>query len=73
MTGEGWEKIDTILRNKHLQVVWVPRDAGVQFLLDQYLNREIDYLTLTTQFRRNGWSTAGLFEVIQYMENERKE
>ena len=56
-----------------LEVVWVPRDYKVQHLIDQYLNRDIDYLTLTSQFRKLGWSTAGLFEVVQHQERQRQE
>jgi hypothetical protein len=56
-----------------LEVVWVPRDYKVQHLIDQYLNREIDYLMLTSQFRKLGWSTAGLFEVVQHQERQSQE
>jgi hypothetical protein len=57
-----------------LEVVWVPRDYKVQHLIDQYLNRDsIDYLMLTSQFRKLGWSTAGLFEVVQHQERQRQE
>jgi hypothetical protein len=55
-----------------LEVVWVPRDHKVQYLIDQYLSREIDYLMLTSQFRKLGWSTAGLFEVVQHQERQRQ-
>jgi hypothetical protein len=58
---------------KEFEAVWVPRDYKVQHLIDQYLNRDIDYLTLTSQFRKLGWSTAGLFEVVQHQERQRQE
>jgi hypothetical protein len=54
------------------QVVWIARDYLVQDLINQYLEREIDYLTLLTQFRRNGWSTAGLYDVVHHQELERE-
>jgi hypothetical protein len=57
---------------KDLEVVWVPRDNIVQDLVDQYLGRKIDYLALNVAFRKRGWSTAGLNEVVTYMEQQRK-
>jgi len=60
------------MKKERPKVVWVPRDHVVQDLIDQYLNREIDYLALTTAFRRNGWSIAGLNEVVHHQEAERE-
>jgi hypothetical protein len=57
---------------KDLEVVWVPRDNIVQDLVDQYLDRKIDYLALNVAFRKRDWSTAGLNEVVTYMEQQRK-
>ena len=56
---------------KRLEVVWVPRNYLVRDLLEQYVARDIDYLALVTAFRKRGWSTAGLHDVVQQMEHER--
>jgi hypothetical protein len=60
------------MKKQRFEVVWVPRDHMVQDLINQYLNKEIDYLALTTAFRKNGWSIAGLFEIIQSFEYKKE-
>lgn len=51
-----------------IEVELVPRDPSVQELLDRYQRCELSYEDLCDEFRKRGWSTLSLYEVVRNIE-----